>query len=449
MNMSMETLKRIMYILYKSKVPLLMQGMHGVGKTSAFYQLHAEIRKELGQDFDHCGKSTISKRSMVKYSSVPRDEFGLWTASAQNMTKEELIGNAIVSGDRKSVNYVRSSQFIPPADHVGGGIWNIDEINLGHDVMDAIMSLALEGHYLDYVLPDGIWVCISQNPSIGEYTGRDIAPQTVDRFCAIPVLIENKSTIEHFIQSGFDSRIVDSISRTGYDKMLNPHQNGVFESISFKKVPTSRAWEFVNMVIPNMTKAEAIGDIGNIIFTGLVGETAMMSLRNTMINKDEDSIVVDDIINKYGCPIPIEKSKSFDDWAITKTRANVINLRKKTSMRFDIFGAVLSGLMLKLRDMAVVIRGRCQESGKNPRDEITDNEISMIVNIIGFLLDSPPEIAGNTYINDIQKFSVKEKINIYDYTLKCVYDYKVCKQYIDSWKNISDNVRSAAVSSAA
>lgn len=423
--MSMKSIANALYLLYRAHVPTLLEGVHGIGKTSVLYQLHARIRAELNQSHGHAGKSTLDGRELAKMAHVGPDEFGLWACSAANLTIEELIGYPRPREDGRGIEYLRSFNFLPPPDHRGGGIWDIDELNLASaEVERALMSVSLEGRYLDYVLPDNIFIVTSQNPATGEYHSRRLNPPTLNRFCQIKVVADATETIQHFLARDFHPAILDCVSEHS-DQVLNPHQAKV--DFSIDQQPTSRSWEYVDRVLKVATKEE-IDTVGLIVFSGLLGPSAGAVFQKFAQEQGERSIPIDEVLMDYGYDDETYDADetNIETWPMTKIRRRVRRACHQASVRADIINLALAALAHRLKEIAAEVKAEGVRTGK----DMSPEHKRKVINALAFLCDLPPDQCGPPFMRQI-------KSEGFAYTFKLLARHKICDNYHKHWERVN------------
>ncbi len=428
--MSMKMIANALYWLYRARVPTLLEGVHGIGKTSILYQLHARIRKELKQSAEHEGKSTLDGREIAKMAHVGPNEFGLWACSAANLTIEELIGYPRPREDGRGIEYLRSFNFLPPPDHKGGGIWDIDELNLASaEVERALMSVMLEGRYLDYVMPEGIFIVTSQNPATGEYHSRRLNPPTLNRFCQIKVVADATETISHFMNRGFHASILDCVSEHS-EQVLNPHQNTI--DFKIEQQPTSRSWEYVDRALKVATKEE-ISTLGLAVFSGLLGASAGAVFQKFAEEQGERSIPIDEVLADYGYDEETydPDSTCHKEWPVTKIRRRVMRVCHQASVRADIINIALSALAQRLRTIAEAVREQSNKAGRGGIIEaMTGEQKRQIINALAFLCDLPPDQCGPPFMRQIKSAG-------FQYTFKPLSRHTICNDYHKHWERVN------------
>lgn len=416
MATNLTTLPEILLVLQKAGIPAMVEGVHGIGKTSIDYQVWKKIRQERNQPVPE-KVDTLSARSLTKYSHPPKDEYGLWAFAAPNLSIEELIGYPVADRDAKVLSYLRCNNFIPPEDHVGGGMLSCDELNLASDDIErALMSLMLEGRFLDYTLPPGIFIVTSQNPAAGEYHARKLNPPTLDRFCWLTVVADHGEVMNHFIASGLHEDILSFLGTNR--EALNSHQ-AVMLKAEVKKAGTSRGWEYVNRVMSVLTPAQINegSAVGYAIIRGLLGDTAanmfISHIRNPLRN--DLTITGKEIAETYG--VTVESLYSPYDSFDTKNPKNVSAARQKAlrcsrlaKVRVDVLNRALKECADILQSDAANISRRIgvDTSKMSMNDRIsksiavsTQADLTRWANIMLFMIDCPADLVDHHFMRTV------------------------------------------------
>jgi hypothetical protein len=410
----------------RAGVNVIYEGVHGIGKSSIVFQIHQMVRKERGQAFDSLDADTLDGHMMAKYALVPKNEYGLWSSSAANLTVEEIIGfpvrDAAVGGE--VLRYLRCNNFLPPANHEGGGILHVDELNLAFpEVERAMMSIALEGRYLDYILPRDVWIVTSQNPAGGEYQSRRLNPPTLNRFCIITARTDAQETIRHFVKLGFHESIVDCITEATED-CLNPHQNKVESDI--KQVPTSRSWGYVSKIMKVATPEE-VKTLGLTVFTGLLGATTASTYHKFAMAQGVRTIPVEEVITDYGAKAEeydAEKT-SIAKWPETKIRQKVQNIVRRATVDVSILKLAIDSVISRMKKIHEDVRNELTERREKGSTDVkfkhTPEQKVAVLNIMAFLCDLPPDVCGLAFLNQIQ--------DEYDTTMGLYEDSQLMEDY--------------------
>lgn len=402
-------------ILVEAQLPAMVVGTHGIGKTSLGYQVWSKKRAEKNQPIPLI-VDTHAGRDLAAYALVPPHEYGLWSFSAPNVSIEEIIGYPLVTDsehekDKKVLQYLRCHNFIPPMNHTGGGILLVDELNLGgEDIERAMMSIMLEGRFLDYVLPPGISCVTTMNPPTKEYQSRDMNPPTMDRFCMLICIAETEEVLKHFHEKKYSGDIIDFIMLN--EDLLNP---GQAETMAFanNKVGTSRGFAFMAKTLPFIKPEyfETSSAVGMAIAMGWLGTSTGGSFTTHMRNPKRRDIVieVDDVMTKYGVTQPTLMNR-YEDFLVNtqspKVRRQVVGIASAGRVRIDILARTVSGVeeALRARSAAIIGRIKAANSGKSIRgDELVllarryatiEDRISF-ANALLFFNDCPADLVSS------------------------------------------------------
>lgn len=179
--MKLDSIKKACEILMNAEVPALIEGPHGIGKSSAVIQLYEEEKARRAGKSMASTVTTVSGRTAAM-SDVGLDEFGFWSFSAGSILAEELIGVPVPQPDG-TVRYHLPQGVLPPPGHRGGGVVLIDEINRADpQVKNAVMQIVLDRRLFSYRVPDGIWFAATQNPPSSMYQTTRMNPAIIERF---------------------------------------------------------------------------------------------------------------------------------------------------------------------------------------------------------------------------------------------------------------------------
>ena len=423
--MGINTSKKIIRVLSRAGIPAFLVGVHGIGKTSAIYQLYREAAAEAGKeagDFNEV-MSSIDAKALTREPKSP-DDYGLWSVSAANITTEELIGmpdvedrDAIyrqvfldtlqaasrMSDDvimlktshkqvfeyackslgvseedrgRRVLRYLRMNALLPDPNHRGGGMWCIDELNLGFvEVEKALMQILLEGRYLDYVLPDNIWVVTTMNPPSEEYPGaRELALPTVDRGAMITISPDKGEWLKWATKRGLSEASRLFVDK--HDKLLNVKMN----LDSYTNPGTYRSVEWVDRAYSVMTEKEIV-EIGFHVAISLLGPEAGPVYHRTQTQKrDISPLSLEEVIDGYGWKE--DGPKDFREWEVTESRGRLLAMLKKANVKTELIRYTLNELEVWLKS-----------------DE--DHGHGQLLNVMVFLHDLPMDISRGFMVGEL------------------------------------------------
>ena len=411
---NMKQLTTILNVCRKAGLPVMIEGSFGVGKTSAAYQSWTTARKELNQWIPDGNIDTLSRRQLSQFSHPAPSEYGFWSVGAQNLTIEEAIGYPSVDRDRRALEYLRCGNFIPPAGHTGGGVWVVDEINLaGQDIERALMAIALEGVFLDYILPDGIFIVTSQNPPINGYHSRRLNPPTVDRFVKVWLKVEHGEVIDRFMTTGVDDDIVDFL--TVSSEALNTHQKEMDNvDKDEKRAASSRGWAFVNKMMPQLRDPEILRRVGFELVSGCVGPAAAGQFVQMLKNPERKDLVISgaDITSGYGVDKEV-LADGYDTFVkYTAVRNKVRRCSRGSRVRVDVLNRALreaAAILTKDADDIYMSMGG-KESVKHlnsiqimtkAREAATDEMRQRWRNVMVFMCDCPADMVETHFLSTV------------------------------------------------
>jgi len=270
--MRIDEIKAAARVLMRAGIPLLIEGLHGIGKSSAIIQLFAEEASARSKEKLSRLPSTLDGKT---YSDVGPDEFGLWSFSAGSILAEELIGVPVPQSDG-TVKYHVPHGVLPPPNHRGGGIVLIDELNRAdQQVRNAVMQLVLDRRLFSYKVPDGIWFAATQNPPSPEYQTTRMNPAIIERFCLLYAEYNDHDASE-FI--GNISKVVSSAMGLSAGTR-NPSVNYT------QRIRSARSWEMAARIERSHADIEfdSKGMLGAL--TGVVGNAAATVIVDAMVNR--------------------------------------------------------------------------------------------------------------------------------------------------------------------
>lgn len=390
--------------------------------------------------------SSIDGKKLAREYQDP-DSYGLWSVSAANITTEEMIGMPDVedrdaiyrqvwldtlqaasrTGEgvegvkaahkelfayacerldvseedkgRRVLRYLRLNALMPSPDHRGGGIWLIDELNLGFiEVEKALMQILLERRYLDYVLPDNIWVVTTMNPPCPSYPGaRELALPTMDRGALITVEPDKAEWLKWAARRG-----LSETSRLFVDKNDNKLINPVKAEVKleeFKNPATYRSVEWVDRAYSVMSDQE-IDDVGLTVASSLLGPEAARVYHREFKETSHKPLRLKDVIDKYGWDPDMDRDseRDFKTWGMTKPRTRLRAMVQRANVKAELIQFTLSELATWIEDIDKAL----EERGSTKTDpKHTKAERGQILNMLLFLHDLPVDIARGFLLQDI------------------------------------------------
>jgi MoxR-like ATPase len=269
MNLDFQTFLRIAKPILDAKLPLLLRGRHGIGKSQVVYQIAAERNLPV-----------VERR-------------------ASQMSEGDLVGLPVISGDTTSWN---------PPDWFKTACNNavllfLDEVDravieVRQGIFELTDSRKLNGHVLH---PDTIIVAaVNGGQSGSQYQVGEMDPAELDRWTAFDL----DPTVEDWLIWA-----KDSCNPFVYD-FINLNREHLEHKGDFepnKVYPSRRSWKRLNDVLVNadMFSEENAKDIRNLAL-GFVGYEAAIALHD-FVEKYDRQVTVDDILVKG----QFDKVKSF------------------------------------------------------------------------------------------------------------------------------------------
>jgi hypothetical protein len=444
--MSMMNLIMAMYVLFRAGVAGLLEGVHGTGKTSVIYSLWAKIaleREEITLE-EYKSISSVGIGKFFQTQEYRPDRFWIWSFSAANIMIDEIIGYAdkhrpweeadalawrtaasmasnptevgehykvimanimeergITEADRgqTKLNYLRSSQFLPPETHTGGGIFFPDELNLSSPQVErALMSIMLEDRFLDFTMPDGIWKVSSQNPPTANYHAREMNPPTLDRFCRLAVKTSLNETIQVFSNLGFNDVVQEALADHG-DEMHNVHEAEV--DFEVDTVCNNRGLDFASRIL-NVIEKHELEKVGLKLLQGVVGQTAGAAIHKKAMNRKDTKLNINEIFKGYGVELDTYDPKSTwpQDIKDTPVRRKVKMIANKATVRADLLEPVLRNA---LRFCTEINKKTVDEFGNDfKKYKHSDADRLKLLNLMVFLTDIPSDFTRRFLFSDIQ-----------------------------------------------
>lgn len=463
--MGINHIKSVMRVLYRARIPLFLFGAHGIGKTSAAYQLYLELAAERGQnprldkgvvfahkrlennavDVDLTSLSTLDGRALAR-SHEDLDGFGFWAISATNITTEEFVGmpdvedrgsvyrevylrtlaaaaqgrddEAQIAGlhkrllsracgdlrinavdERRVLRYLRMNALMPAPEHRGGGIWVLDELNLGFpEVERAGMQILLEGRYLDYVLPPGVWIVVTMNPPCSEYPqARDLALPTMDRGAMLCVDVDKGEWL-HWAQR----RGLSELSRLYVDKhdgLLNKVKPN-FEALD--NPGTYRSIELVDRAFEVMSDKEKGSEVGLSVAVSLLGREAGTVYFRESTEHVHRPLSVDDVVDDYGWrkTMSEDEVRDHESWKMTKSRSRLLAMIRKENVKVELVRYTLMELEKWLGAKHENLRSR-GSTKTNPLHTV--EERGQLLNLLVFLLDLPADVSRGFLVDSVDE----------------------------------------------
>lgn len=266
-------LKKVIMLCHEAKIPLMLWGVHGIGKSSAVAQVcmdnklgHINLRCAQMEAVDLRGrpKDTENTTTYLRPEEIPIG--GLEWDEAVKMAKDDY----------------RTWVKLQP--QLNSGILFLDEINRAQDdVLQAVFELVLDRKIGLNTLPPGWSIVAAGNFFEGYIVNGFNDPAFLDRFCHHVVDPSVEDWANYIIgQYGPDATRVVEFCSTNQDAL----NTKVKADIGFTRTPSRRSWEMVIKVlqIPDVDQETLFS-----VISGLVGPsmaTAFIKYNNPVKPQD-------------------------------------------------------------------------------------------------------------------------------------------------------------------
>ena len=258
MQLDFVTFLRVAKPILDNKLPLLLRGRHGIGKSQVVYQIAAERNLPV-----------VERR-------------------ASQMTEGDLVGLPVVSGDSTKWNppdWFKQACDIPVLlflDEVDRAV-----IEVRQGIFELTDSRKLNGHNLH---PDTLIVAaVNGGQSGAQYQVGEMDPAELDRWTAFDL----SPTIEDWLLWA-----KDNVSQFVYD-FINLNRDHLEHKGDFepnKVYPSRRSWKRVNdvLVSADMFSENNMRDIRNVA-VGFVGYEAAIALHD-FVEKYDRQVTPEDVV---------------------------------------------------------------------------------------------------------------------------------------------------------
>jgi len=238
MKVNHEQLQKLTKIAYEKKLPLMILGAIGIGKSSSIKQTAMEIAKE--QKLEFCDVNNYSDES----------KFHLIDIRISQLEPTDLRGLPNFDHETKTTKWY-APNWLPT---VGKGIMFFDEINLAPpSIQSACYQLILDRKLGDYKLPDGYLVIAAGNRLEDRANTFDLSAPLANRFihCELDTPKVNAWT-DWALQNKVDARITSFLNfRNGYLYKFNDKSKD-------NAFPTPRSWEMASNLIKDKSARKEI-----------------------------------------------------------------------------------------------------------------------------------------------------------------------------------------------
>jgi hypothetical protein len=351
--MNHKTLQQFFPFVHRNKVPVILWGPTGIGKTTSIYEY---------------GKKVNANVVVLHLASQePGDLVGLPTREGMNLTGEQQadlikkfvearpdddIESIVKKLSRTKTTWSRP-EWLPSEDDEGQYIFFLDEFNRAPKyVLACMFPFILEGKLHTHRVPKNSWIVAAANPGGGEeYEVTEIRDRAlISRLCHI----ELKPTKEEwlFYTDGIVHEVVHKVIAKNPELLSFDTEPLGFEIRSDARNVTN-----CGITLKNITKEEW-GLFGYEYCAGCCGKSAASMFEKEWKSKLE-SISPDDVLNHY-----------------KKIRGDVKSFSSVENIRNDIIGGCNSKLLVMIKKIGTAL---------------TDEQLA---NLKQYLKDIPRDSAG-------------------------------------------------------
>jgi hypothetical protein len=240
--------EKIIKIIYKQKddlgrkVPLLVKGTFGIGKSEAVRETGKEIAKERGKEFIEWNKSTKEEKEAI--FSNPNKYFVLIDIRLSEFDSSDVKGLPDFKEDKTSIEWKIPFWAKVLEQKESDGVLFFDEINLATPlVISSTYKIIYDRVVNDSKINDNWLIIGCGNKDDDRAYTHELASPVRDRGCEIELVVPSADEwVEWAIKHNIDSRIIGFISW----KPSNLH-NVNFEDE--QKFTTHRGWNRLNTLI--------------------------------------------------------------------------------------------------------------------------------------------------------------------------------------------------------
>ena len=262
MAMDFKTFNNLVGAIADARLPVLIRGKHGIGKSETVYQFAASI-----------GKKVVERR-------------------ASQMTEGDLVGLPIIEGNSTSWN--PPDWFKEACDN--GVVLFMDEIDRAvQEVRQGFFQMTdsrtINGHKLH---PDTlIFAAVNGGVSGAQYSVQDMDPAELDRW----TVFDLEPSVEDWIQFA-KGKAHDIVVEFIADNHIHLEHKGEFEPN--KKYPSRRSWMRLSSVVSSLLDGEGYNHNAQRVFQiagGFIGFETAVSFQDHLKNRD-NALSIDDILVK-------------------------------------------------------------------------------------------------------------------------------------------------------
>lgn len=372
--MDHKTLSEFLPFAHENKVPVILWGPTGIGKTTCIYEYAERV-----------GVKRENVHVLHLASQEPGDLVGLPTREGLNLSAEQQLElleklaelrpdddvEDLVAKLSKTRTTWSRPEWMPDEDDEEEHIFFLDEFNRGPKyVLACMFPFILEGRMHTHKVPKNSWIIAAGNPGGGEdYDVTEIRDRAlISRLCHITVrptpeewLIRHKDVVHDAVH-----KVVSKHTELlGFDS----------EPMGFEIEADARSLDHLGRVLRNINR-EQWQAFGVELCIGCVGKTAAAAIEQEWRDNLE-SIAAEDVLNNYG-----------------KIRGDVKTFSSVSNIKSDVIAGAINQLLVHIKKMG------------ERKEDLSDDQIE---NLARFLGDIPRDssqaflvqvAAGDQFCND-------------------------------------------------
>lgn len=274
-----------------SRVSILLESNHGLGKSSVVAQAAAEMSKRLKKPF-----------GFIDFR-LAQCEVGDLIGMMRHVPQAEVSYSAFVDGHKEEIKRTVVNATVHdlaewfPTEQDSCGFLFLDELaRAPRDVQNAVLELALDYRFHFHELPVGWRVVSANNDDMDVYSGTQLDPALYDRFLKIKFKPTVPEWMEYAEKEGVHRAILAYISKFNADLGLD------IKPEPGKITPTPRSWCKLSACIKYMAENgdDPFKDLDylTLLAKGWVGDCCAVNFVD-YIRKNYRVYNAEDILNKF------------------------------------------------------------------------------------------------------------------------------------------------------
>lgn len=305
--MNINGVKKALPFAMKAKLPLMLVGIHGVGKTQGvrqFCQENGYLLKIVNLGCEDVG-------DLKGLPEFQRDDNDTITATAfmKPDWAHEMIEFCVQNPEKRAILF-------------------LDEFNRAkRDLIQASFPLLTENRLSQVVLPDNLYVMAAINPGTEDYTTLDLSDKALmDRFCHIKITSNYQDFLEYGKNKGINKSVLNFIS--AHPSMLRPTTKEF--TLNYVE-PSDRSVEKAALLVDMYDKKEIDEELLNELLVGIIGleaSTAFMSWKKTSEKPIDGSLVLNDYKKVKKQIVAQTDDKNYRPDLLNETKQQVIDIIK-------------------------------------------------------------------------------------------------------------------------